>query len=147
MCPLKMVYRCLLSSVQFFILLPEHRFFKKMLLAFMPVKELAQTELTCLFIQLCKTLHLTDNSCNHSGRLIKTEILRSQYNEKLRNKYPSGISFKTYKLNSLKIFLTERYRQQSESEFEMNIYIQQGKWHRKHVEPIGKAKVLYLNKT
>lgn len=78
--------------------------FQKMLQASTPVKELAQTELTCFFIQLCKTLHLTDNSCNHSGRLIKTEIPRLQYNEKLRNKYSSGISFKNYKLNSLKIF-------------------------------------------
>lgn len=75
-----------------------------MLLAFTAVKEFAQTELTCFFIWLCKTLHLTDNGCNHSGKLIKTEILGLQYNEKLRNKYSLGISFKTYKLNSLKIF-------------------------------------------
>jgi len=96
---------CLLSFAQFLIFLPKYRFSKNVT-GFHPVKELAQTELTCFFIQLCKTLHLTDNSCNHSGRLIKTEILRLHYNEKLRNKYSSGISFKNYRLNSLKIFLT-----------------------------------------
>lgn len=96
-----------------------------MLLAFTPVKELAQTELTCFFIQLCKTPHLTDNGCNHSGKLIKTEILGLKYNEKLRNKYSPGISFKAYKLNSLMIFFfTEWHKKELESEFEMNLYTQ-----------------------
>lgn len=54
-----------------------------------------------------KILHLTVNSCSHSGRLIKPEILKLQFNEKIRNKYSSAISCKTYKLNSLKTFFTE----------------------------------------
>lgn len=84
------------------------------------MEELAQAEFLYFFIQLCKTLHLTDNGCNHGRSFIKNETLRLQYNEKLRNKYSSGISFKTYIIKFFEEFFDWMTQKELESDLEMN---------------------------